>query len=222
LPLPAPVLSGEAFRLIFDAGYWAKEKIEDVYTAIRMGDAMGSYEPEGATDFIESNMAPASTRSTDGAIDDYSGVYHLPNCFVEGNWQGKPTTVSFGMHLAFYQGKNYPLNNSTALYAPYASNTNNKWVVGSGSPTPQIFGTWSMAYECGGYGLVEVWWAEWLKILAERETLKGKLAINIIDYLKLNWGDEILVENTSFIIKKINETLPFKDEVDIDAVRWVK
>lgn len=222
LPLPAPVLSGEAFRVVNDAGYWAKEKIEDVYTEVRLGDATGSYEPEDATDYIESNMAPVSTREVPTGIDDYAGVYHMPVCFVEGNWQGKPTLSTWGMHIAFYQGKNYPLNNSLALTAPYATNTNNKWVVGSTKPIPEIDGTWSMAYELGGYGMVEVWWKEWLKILAERETLKGTLNLDIVEYLNLRWSDELLIENTSYIIKKINEILPYPGKAEVELVRWIK
>lgn len=222
LPLPAPVLSGEAFRLIFDAGYWAKEKIDDVYTEVRLGDATSEYAPEGVTDYIECSMAPIATRNTPGSILNTNHAYRLPVCEIEGNWVGKSTQVTFGMHIAFYHGKNYPVNNNGSLLAPYASNTNNKWQTATGGETPVINGTWSMAHKLGGYGLVEVWWSEWLKVLAENETLKTSLNINLIEYLKLKWGDEILIENTSYFIKKITDVLPFPDTVEIEAVRWIK
>ena len=222
LPLPAPVLSGEAFRTINDAGYWAKEKIGGAYTPVRLGDATGPYEPANATNFIESNMAPLSTRNTPSSVLGTAYDYVHPICEIEGNWVGKPTIAHFGLHIAFYQGKNYPLNNSGSLLAPYASNTNNIWVVGSTEEEPEIEGTWSMAYKLSTYGMYDVWWKEWLKILAENDTLKTKLNLNLVDYLKLKWGDEILIENTSFFIKKITDTLPYRDEIDIEAVRWIR
>ena len=222
LPLPSPVLSGEAFRLVFDAGYWAKEKIDNVYTSIRLGDATGEYAPEGVTDYIECSMAPLSTRNTPGAVVNTSHNYRLPYCEIEGNWIGKPKQVTYGMHIVFYQGKNYPVNNNAGLLAPYASNTNNKWVTASGEETPIIDGTWSLCYKLGTYGLVDVWWKEWLKILAENDTLKTRLHLNLIDYLKLKWGDEILIENTSYFLKKITDTLPYPDSIEIEAVRWIK
>ncbi len=218
LPLPAPVLGGEAFRLIFDNGYYCKSQVSGVYQTYRMGDNLGSYEPEGATDFIESNIAPVSTRNG----TELSGDYHLPHCYVEGNWNGKPETAVFGMHVCFYHGRNYPFENNGAKLGPFASSTNNKFVVGSGAVEPVINGTWSMGYELGEYGMADVWWKEWLKILGEAETLKGRLLLPITEYLNLKWGDELLVENTSYILKKISEVLPYRDEVEIEAVRWIK
>jgi hypothetical protein len=126
------------------------------------------------------------------------------------------------MHIVFYQGKNYPVNNNAGLLAPYASNTNNKWVTASGGETPVIDGTWSLCFKLGTYGLVDFWWKEWLKILAENDTLKTRLHLNLIDYLKLKWGDEILIENTSYFLKKITDTLPYPDSIEIEAVRWIK
>jgi hypothetical protein len=219
LPLPTLVLGGEAYRLVFDNGYYAKFQDGGVYETIRMGDNLGSYEPADATDFIETNIAPVSNRSG----TELSGQFQIPHCYVEGNWNSKPEKSVFGIHVCFYHGKNFPFENNPAKLCTYASSTNNKWVVGgSGSPVPEINGTWSMAYELGTYGMYDYWWKEWLKILGEQETLKARLLLPITDYLKLKWGDELLIENTSYILKKISEVLPYRDGADIEAVRWIK
>jgi hypothetical protein len=229
LPLPVIAPEGAIYRIMTLNEYHVKQTVNGVLETIKVADNTGQYKPEGENiEYIESAIVPTSMLSDIELIAkvDPRGftnyVYRVPSVTVEGNWQGKPETATFGMHVAFYKGKTYPVNNNGSWLVPYATNTNASYSVGVSEPELDYDGNWSLAYKNGPYGMVEYWWKEWLKILAENEKIEGTMNLSLHEYMQLSWADEILIENTSFILTKVTDVLPFTGTINFEAVRWIK
>lgn len=227
LPLPVIAPVGAVYLVKSENAFYAKVDIDAVISTQRIGYATGNYIVKDATVTIESMMVPAG-QSDDTEVLAYPPgspsvhpKYVIPTVEVEGNWTTKPELSNWGVHLCFYKGFNYPLNNGS-YDAPYATQTNNKYVTGTGGPLPVIDGGWSLGYEMEDYGLIAKFWNEWLKILAEQERIEGTFILPLHEYLQLSWADEILIENTSFIITKLQDILPYTGAVQFEAIRWIK
>jgi hypothetical protein len=195
-----------------------------------------SYEPDGVTDSIESNMTPLGmtknlTYFTDAPTVD--GIFILPAMECEGNWFGKAEISEWGLRVMFYRGRQFPVRSSGGgtFLAPWATHHCNRYLYGvpPGGDGIQgyfeIFGNWSLAFENQTYGMIEVWWKNWLKVLEVNSGLKGKLNMNIMDYLNLRWSDVLQLQNTNFILKQLNDQLPFNEpgsetgSIEFEAVR---
>jgi len=221
IPVLAPV--GAVYLVSNEGAYYTKVENETTGISLyRIGDAIHGYKPAGQTETITSNMVPAGMDNlrTSGFADTWTTDYWTPRADVAGNWLGQPDPADFGLHICFYRGKTFPVNNGTVM-APWATPHNNKWVVGAGAPDAVPDGDMSLEYLALGSGLYDRFWYRWLPILAERETLKATLYLTLYQYLQLSWADEILIENTGYLIRKINDTLPFTGKIEAELVRLV-
>lgn len=228
LPLPIIAPEGAVYKVQNENSYYTKVNINGILVETEMGDNTGDYKPPDFTETIECAIVPVGSKQVDlqymlqNQDANYAAMYDIPYMEAEGNWNGKPEQTDWGMHVCFYRGRTYPLRNNNAKVAPYATHTNSKWVVGSGAEEIEQEGSWCLGFENGSFGMVEIWWREWLKILSEQETIKGTLLLTLPQYLQLSWGDELLIENTSYVLKRIDEVLPFAGKVNFEAVRWIK
>lgn len=233
LPLPVLAPEGAVYRVIDTNTYHVKQNIDGVLTTVRLADNTGDYSPDGDNvEYIESSIVPMCQRASTGLIADEpinlspsARPFVSPHADVEGNWFGKPEKSVFGMHVAFYRGKTFGFNDFDALLlpCPYATNTNsiyNNAVGGSYTITQE--GNWSLSYKLQNVGMIDYWWKEWLKVLPETETLTATFLLPLHEYLQLGWADEILIENVSYVPKKLQDIFPYTGKVQAELVRWVK
>ncbi len=193
-----------------------------------IGNNNNSYEPAGASEFIESNI---SFMPFHGIFDtdffaDKPGihrprVYYLPACNVEGFWYGKTDDLkNWGLRFMFYRGKKNYLGEDFDVSAPLLTSsayTNN---VVARKIVHIKEGNWSLSLTDDVTGLLQ-FWKKWLPVLGNIETLRGTLNMPLYEYLQLKWNDVLLVQNTPYIISKINEVLPYTGSIDIEAVRMI-
>ncbi len=186
--------------------------------------ANNSYEPEGANEYIESNISTLPMHLT-RVLDyvEYGGPVNrpptarMPQCSVEGSWKDKDgEVVEWKLRFLFYRGKRNQCNDG--LLIPLG--TNNVRILGSvmsGNFT-SVDGNWSIAYELGNYGLIKLW-ENWLRVQGSEERIIGTLTMPLYEYLSLKWSTLLLINNTPWIIKKIKEQLPYPGRFDFEAVR---
>lgn len=228
LPLPVLAPVGAVYLVKNENAYYVKVDIDGVVTTSLIGYANGDYVVPDSTETINTAMVPVGQTANTTLLrypptsPSVWPTYILPTVGIEGNWDTKPTQSTWGVHLCFYKGRSFPLNNATTYLAPYATPTNNLYTVGSGGPLPIIDGAWSFGYDHEDSGLIKVFWKEWLKILSEQEKIEGRLHLPLHEYLQLNWGDEILIENTSYLLTKLQDVLPYTGTVQFEAIRWIK
>ena len=193
---------------------------------VDIGDNLGNLERDQETDTIEQNITPLGMDKAlifTGTVNGQQ-IGYVPVTRRQGNWY-KPwvlqpqyrETTPWGMRVMFYRGLQM-FNQIQAM--PFA--TNHIWAVNS-HETPQTsytqVGNWSLAFQANGFGLYEVFWSKWLPTLETGERIKGTLYLKLHEYLNWDWDKVLLIQNTPYLIKKIEEVLPYPGRIDIEAVR---
>ena len=192
------------------------------YFWVRVDHNHASYLPGNQTNTIVSNfgigIAEIATIFTGASLGPVTGYFLKEK--REGNWFGQdaddftpwPARIFFHRgRQAFHKGGTMPLA------------TNSIWNFNSSSPqssAPQV-GNWSLSYRIPGsnYGLYDYWWAKWLPALQMNEKIKGRLYLKFHEYIQFDWNDVLMVNNTLYLVRKINEILPYPGYIDIEAMR---
>lgn len=184
---------------------------------------VGSYLPGDQTNTITSNL---SVSAIEPKLMELSQLFSTYGYFIvterEGNWQegNAQEFTPWPPTLFFHRGR-YPFSLGPTQTAPLA--TNSIWNFNSSYPNnnaPKV-GNWSLSYKVGtgNYGLIDYWWSNWLPVLETNEKIKGRLFLKFHEYLNFDWDTVIMINNTLYLPKKINEVLPYPGYIDIEAMR---
>lgn len=111
--------------------------------------------------------------------------------------------------ILFYYGMR---KDSEGLNIPYSANHNfdNKG---------NKIGEWSLAYKHADFGLVDTFWAFWIKVLQSNERVEMTLQPKLNRYLLMQWSDILLVKNTPYMIQEQSVEGPYREQVKIKGFR---
>lgn len=181
-----------------------------------------SYLPGNQTNIITSNfgigVADMQTIFTGATLGAVTGFFLVEE--REGNWYGQDAEdyTPWPARIFFHRGRQ-PFSKGGTM--PLA--TNSIWNYNSSSPQSSAsqVGNWALSYKIPGsnYGLIDYWWSKWLPALEMNEKIKGRLYLKFHEYIQFDWNDVLMINNTLYLVKKINETLPYPGYIDIEAMR---
>lgn len=181
-----------------------------------------NYEPDGNNEEMAtaaSTMPVYRTLYRSNGVTDFYGLF--PLCEQEGNWEGKKGDfIPWGLRLLFNRGKVWEANpegNKGQIQYPYLTSI-------CFTPTqeePDLI--WSNVYkhEFGDVdkGIINYWWKETLKYLAQSEIHTGVLNLPRQELVNFSWSDVILLRNVPFIMQKVTDVIPFTGRVNVELRR---
>jgi hypothetical protein len=219
LPAPAEALYSHCYLVVEENNYFVCYQNEDSgawewrFFAYNIYD----YIPEGATEEVTTEATTVGVEiyePNDNIFAD-TGADLIPRIDNQGEWPGAGSDVSsWGIHLCFYHGvknsrtgKPYPYGSSHI----YDSNFN------------QV-ADWSLTFECkksdgSDVGLYEIAWKDFLRIVSNLEEFTCTLYLPYHEALKLKFSDRIIIENVMMFVRQIKRILPYKGQLQIEAVR---
>lgn len=168
-------------------------------------DGIYNYEVENATDSFDTDcttlpMQLSVYRETIAGVKYYG---YFPIC-------KQPRNKEWGLRTLYYHGMVKELTESGAegvMDYPLASSV----VV---LPNGTINGNWSNVYKHSNgttdYGLIQYWWAEWLRVLKVNNIVEIVLNIPLYELAQLKWDDVLNIHNQPYLLKKYVEPHPYK------------
>lgn len=197
-----------------------------VYIWHVVSDNVGGYFPAGFTETYNSTIEVALIREGLIIKDYYGSGDHLLGYFPRterlGNWFASGNSRDFEPwppRVFFSRG---PQTFSAGGTKPLATNSiynfNSAWPLASSHAT---VGVWSLSYKVGNgnFGLIDRFWSKWLPSLELNEIIKGRLHLKFHEYLQWDWNSVLLLRNTTYLVKKITEVLPYEGYIDVEAQR---
>jgi len=169
------------------------------------------YLPADSTDEI-------TTEATTVGVEYYNPYLDLiPRIDLQGQWFGRDENeAEWSIHLAFYHGLK---DNKAFDPYPYASSH----VYDSNF---NLVANWALTFECKksdgtDVGLYALSWKPILDLLQSPEEFEANLNLPLYEYLKLNFGDQIVIGGVKMLIKVLKPKIPYSKTIAIETVRII-
>lgn len=224
--LPAP--TADNFNLVIYT--WMENRFfqcrynedDDLYEWALYGDNIYDYEPTGSTEEITtvaSTMPVYKRLYRDDTITQFYGLF--PLCEQEGNWEGKEGEfVPWGLRLLFHRGLVWEATLAGAkgdVKYPYL--TSICFTITQEEPDLEWSNVYKHEFEDVDKGIINFWWKDTLKYLAQSDVISGTLNLPRQELLNFVWSDVILLRNIPYIAQKMTEVIPYSETVKAELRR---
>lgn len=206
--LPAPSLNYDTsviFAFKENAFYKIEVDADGNRIWIKHSDNIYDYELAGATDTFETSCTTMAIQLSlyreNSTGDKFYGYF--PIC-------KNPRTKEWGLRTLFYHGLVYEQDEAGAVGSMQYPLASPLAMLPNGSFATAWSNVYEHAYDGADYGIIQYWWAEWLRLLKVSNEVQLILNLPLHVLSQLQWDDIINIRNQPYLIKKYIEPRPYK------------
>jgi hypothetical protein len=212
---PADAMYDNNIALLIPRNWWyvcAFNPDTEAYEWQYLADNLYDYEPDLNNETIETSITPVSQsvvpwRRLAPTEQLVEGLF--PHIEQEGNWPGKiGQFANWELRILYYHG--LQPDGTGQLYPFSSSHHYNMAAIKLASYSLTL---------TPPEGLVEKFWATWLKIVGSMESVDMILYINLKQYMELSWTDFILIRNVPFLLTQMTPRSPYNGQLPVKALR---